>query len=137
MTHVCACVHPRLLITSGVIWTPYDTLNKFYSCYMAAIVIISRKCGLRIEVHHRNQPCKTKLFLYKPLLHIYSHSKQLYIHAYVTRWNASVIEVGVVRISILLKEKVAWATDKWIRIISNIMLYKTVMTLRNYRIQPF
>ena len=27
--------------------------------------------------------------------------------------------MGVVRISRLLKEKVAWATDKWIRIISN------------------
>ena len=104
---------------------------------MAAIVIISRECGLRIEVHHRNQPCKTKLFLYKPFLHNYSHSKQLYIHAKVTRWNASVIEVGVVQISRLLKEKVAWATDKWIRIISNIMLYKTVMPLKNYRIQPF
>ena len=35
---VCACVclyvcpPPRLLITSGVICTPYDWLNKFYSC---------------------------------------------------------------------------------------------------------
>ena len=80
-THVSARVHPRLLITSGVIWTPYDTLNKFYSLYMAAVVIISGECGLRIEVHHRNQPCKTKLFLYKPFLHNYRHSKQLYIHA--------------------------------------------------------
>ena len=25
---VCVCVSPRLLITSGVIWTPYDWLNN-------------------------------------------------------------------------------------------------------------
>ena len=28
---VCVCPHPRLFITSGVIWTPYHWLNKFYS----------------------------------------------------------------------------------------------------------
>ena len=43
--HVCVCVRPplRLLITSGVIWgdmDPCDSLNKFYGCYMATIVII-------------------------------------------------------------------------------------------------
>ena len=31
---VCLCSPPRLLITSGVIWTPYDWLNKFYDFYM-------------------------------------------------------------------------------------------------------
>ena len=35
MCNVCVCVSvclpPRLLITSGVIWTKYDWLNKFYS----------------------------------------------------------------------------------------------------------
>ena len=45
---MCVCVFvcppPRLLITSGVIWTPYDWLNKFYSCYMATIVIVNG-CG--------------------------------------------------------------------------------------------
>ena len=28
----------RLLLTSGLIWAPYDWLNKFYSFYMAYIV---------------------------------------------------------------------------------------------------
>ena len=38
---VCVSLSPRLLIpiTSGMIWTPYDWLNKFYSFYMGAIVI--------------------------------------------------------------------------------------------------
>ena len=57
---VCVCVFlsPRLLITNGVIWTPYDQLSNFYSFYMAAVVgimIISR-LGLSIDRHHRNQP---------------------------------------------------------------------------------
>ena len=46
---------------------------------MTAIVIISSECDLRIEAHHRNRPCKTKLSLYKPLLSLSSHLKQLYI----------------------------------------------------------
>ena len=46
---------------------------------MAAIVNIDSRHGLRIEAHHRNQPNKSKLALYKPLLHFYSHLKQLYI----------------------------------------------------------
>ena len=69
-TFVCvhACPPPRLLVTSGMIWTPYDWLNKGYSFYMAAVVIINSGCGLRIEVHCRNQPNKSKLSLYKPFL---------------------------------------------------------------------
>ena len=37
---VCVCVCPplRLLITSGMICTPYDWLNKFYNCYMTNVV---------------------------------------------------------------------------------------------------
>ena len=32
------CLPPRLLIISGMIWTPHDWLNKFYNFYMAAVV---------------------------------------------------------------------------------------------------
>ena len=53
---MCACMPLRLLITSGVIWTPYDWLNKDYSFIMAAVVIISGGRGLRIEVLCSNQP---------------------------------------------------------------------------------
>ena len=53
---VCVCVSlpPRLLITSGVIWTSYDWLNKFYSCCMATIVVIVNGHGLSIGTHHRH-----------------------------------------------------------------------------------
>ena len=51
---VSVCLPPRLLTTSGMIWTAYDWLNKFYSFYMAAVVIIGSGRGLRIEVHHGN-----------------------------------------------------------------------------------
>ena len=77
---MCVCVlvrpPPRLVITSGVIWTPYDWLNKYYSFCMAAIF---GRCGLRIEACRKNQPNKSKPALYKPLLRLYSHLKQPYI----------------------------------------------------------
>ena len=37
---VCVCLPLRLLVTSGVIWTPCDWLNKFYSFCMATVVVI-------------------------------------------------------------------------------------------------
>ena len=43
---------------------------------MAAIVGIVSRHGLRIEARCRNQPNKSKLALYNPLLHLYSHLKQ-------------------------------------------------------------
>ena len=45
-------------------WTPYDWLNKGYSFYMAAVVVISGGCGFTIEACHINQPNKSKLSLY-------------------------------------------------------------------------
>ena len=53
--YVCVfvCPPPRLLITSGVIWTPYDWLNKFYSCYMATVVVIINGRGLGIDTRRR------------------------------------------------------------------------------------
>ena len=37
---------------------------KFYNFNMAVMVGIINKCDLIIEVHHRNQPNKSKLSLY-------------------------------------------------------------------------
>ena len=53
---VCLCVCPplRLVITSGIIWTSYDWLNKFYSCYMATVVVIVNGRDLGIDTHHRH-----------------------------------------------------------------------------------
>ena len=52
--HVCVCPRPRLLITSGVIWTSYNWLNKFYSCYMVTVVIIVNGRGLSIGMRRRH-----------------------------------------------------------------------------------
>ena len=61
---MCTCMHvcpsPRLLIISGVMWTPYDWFNKFYIFIMAYLVrlgIVSR-CGLKIYeyIYYANQP---------------------------------------------------------------------------------
>ena len=47
---MCVCLSPRLLITSGMIWTPYDWFNKFYGCCMATVVDIFDECGLGIDM---------------------------------------------------------------------------------------
>ena len=59
--HVCVCVYVclplRLSISSGVMWrdmNPYDWLNKFYSRYMAIIVIIVNGRGIGIDMYHRH-----------------------------------------------------------------------------------
>ena len=54
---------------------------------MAAIVGIISRRGLRIEVRRRNQPNKSKLLLYKPLLRLYSHLKQPYISNKTKRFS--------------------------------------------------
>ena len=54
---------------------------------MAAIVGIVSRRGLRIEVRRRNQANKSKLALYKPLLCLYSHLKQLYISNRTKRFS--------------------------------------------------
>ena len=97
---------------------------------MVAIVSIISTHGLRIEVRCRNQPNKSKLVLYKPLLHLYSHLTQLYISNKTKRF---IIQVCVVCVGIHmlrhLKEWLALATDKRLRVISNIMVFKTVIIL--------
>ena len=98
---------------------------------MAAIVDIISRHGLMKRVIETNL-IRAKLALYKPLLHIYSHLKQLYIS---NKTKRSVVKVSVaymgVCISRHLKEELAWATDKkWLQVISNIMLFKTVIPLR-------
>ena len=82
MLCVCVCPPPRLLITSGGIWTPYDWLNKFYSFYVVAVVSIISWQGLSNDVHRENQPNKCKLVLYKLPLHFNNSLKWLYISRY-------------------------------------------------------
>ena len=54
---------------------------------MAAIVGIVSRRGLSIEAYRRNQPNKSKLVLYKPLLRSYSHLKQPYISNKMKRFS--------------------------------------------------
>ena len=45
-----------------------------------------------------------------------------------------VVRVGV-HVSRRLKEELAWATDKRVQVISNIMLFKSIIALRNQKIK--
>ena len=49
---VCVCLPPRILITSDVIWTPYDWLNKFCSYYIATVVVASPTLGGSLSSLH-------------------------------------------------------------------------------------
>ena len=69
----------------GMMWIPYDWLNKFYNFYMAAVISIISRRGLRIKVCRRNHPNKIMLLLYKPLFK--SHLKQLYISKKTERFS--------------------------------------------------
>ena len=63
--HVYVCVS-----TPEVINNQYcdDWLNKFCNVYMAGIISIGSRRGLKIKTHHRNQTNKSKLALYNLLL---------------------------------------------------------------------
>ena len=99
---------------------------------MAAIVGIISRRGLRIEGRRRNQPNKSKLSLYKPLLCLCSHLKQPYISNKTKRFSHKGVWVCVdVHVSKRLEEELVWATYKRFQVISNIMLFKTVIPLRN------
>ena len=54
---------------------------------MAAMVGIGSRCGLTIEVHHKTQPNKSKIALYKPLLHVYSDLKKQYTSRKTERFS--------------------------------------------------
>ena len=69
---VCVCVlvsAPRVLIASGMIWTTHDWSNKFHGFYMAAVVDIDSGREVSFYMRRGNQLNKSKLALYKPLLH--------------------------------------------------------------------
>ena len=70
------CPPPRLVVTinySGMIWTPYDWFNNFYICYMATNIGVINGRGLGIDMCRGNQPNKSKVALYKALIHCNRH----------------------------------------------------------------
>ena len=98
---------------------------------MASIVGIVSRHGLRNEAHRRNQPSKSKLVLYRPLLHFHSHVKQLYMSNKTKcfSYKSGHGMRGHTHME-MFKEELAWAKDTWLRVISS-MLFKTVIPLRD------
>ena len=59
---------------------------------MVAVVSIVNRCGLSVDVHHRNQPNKSKLLLYKPLFYF---SVCCYV-VFSNVWDSNYFEPGSV-----------------------------------------
>ena len=69
--------------------------------------------GLTIEASCRKYPNKSKLALFKPLLHIYSHLKQLYISNKMERFSyKGGCGIHDRLVLLCLKEVLDLATDK-------------------------
>ena len=81
---------------------------------MAAVISIISRRGLRIEMHCRNQPNKSKLALYCVgcYFHFWSHLKQLYISNKMERFSCK--DGYGIRLSRYLKEELAWDIGKWL-----------------------
>ena len=114
---MCMCVCPplRLLITSGVIWTPCDWLNKLYSFYMAAVVIIVDGCGLTVEAHYIQIRVS-----YHCISHFFHFNIPLSSCTQATKQSSSVIKVCVVCVGMHVsgrgKEELALAVDKQLQV---------------------
>ena len=88
-------------------WYKFYMLKKFYSFYMVVVVSIVNRCGLNIDVHHRNLPNKSKVVLYKPLNYFSGHLEQLYINicCYVVlsnEWDSEPGSVDSIKVCLCL-----------------------------------
>ena len=77
---------------------------------MVALVTIVSRHDLRIEIHHRNQPSKSKLVLYIIAHYLNNRLKQLYRSSKMEHFSYKG-ECGIY-VSRNLKEELAWAIDK-------------------------
>ena len=64
--------------------------------------------GLRTEVHHRNQPNKIKLAVYKPLLSFCGYKYQTHVQQFIYKGEYDVCMYEVKCVSRHLKEELAW-----------------------------
>ena len=62
---MCACLPPRLSITSGIMCLDMDLIWLVKQALQLLHGSIISRCGFTIEVYQRNQPNKSKLLLYK------------------------------------------------------------------------
>ena len=126
---MCLCVSAleAIIITSGMIWTPYYWLTKGYNFYMAAVVIIGGGHCLRIEQCWRNQPSKSKPSLYIAIT--FTLTFLLNSCTQTARQSASVTNVGcsVHRCIEVFKEELALATDQWLCIRSETIWIITIL----------
>ena len=118
-TCVCVRVLLRLLITSsisGVIRTPYNWLNKSYSFYMAAIVIVGGGHGFRIEAHHRKNLIIVSYLCISCYFHFNIPFKQLYTSSNMEHfiYKGGCGMCKYMGIKVFKRRAGLLATDKWL-----------------------
>ena len=130
---VCLCVYKcvylplgyKYLVTWFGILTPYDWLNKFYNFYIAIFLVgeaIDLKHVVEIKLIRVSYHCISWFF------HFNSYLKQLYISNKMEwlHYKGAWMWCSYMGIHIL-RHLLAWAIDKWLWVISIIMLFKTVI----------
>ena len=99
----------RLLITSSVIWTPYDWLNKFYSFYVVAVSL--SMIGVTLKLKHIIETKIVRLsyrFTNHYFTFTYSCLKQMYISIKKEQFS---FRGGCGTHIQASKEELAWAKD--------------------------
>ena len=128
------CQLPRLLITSGISWhkiKPISLVKQVSTSFiwqLRSVHIISR-FGLITEACHRNQSNKSKVGHEFTLP---QYLKQLYI-SNKTECFSCKSGCGVCGHTHIksYKEKLAWSINKWLQVNNTIILFTTVIPLRN------
>ena len=75
--HVCMFAPRLLLITSGMIWSPYHWLNKFYT-FIWQLQMVSL-VDVALELNHVIKHNRVSQHYIRHYFHFKSHLKQLYI----------------------------------------------------------
>ena len=132
--HVCVFVPTTKAINNwwhdiDSIWLVKQVLQLLYcSC-----AIIGNGLSHKIEACHRNQPCKTDYINYHFISRCFTFTVVLHVsnktESFSYRGGCGVC--GCCKHIKAFKEELAWTPDKCIQVINDIMLFKTVMPLRN------
>ena len=102
---------------------------------MVAVIWIMRRRGLKIEEMHTKSSYNNKLAFISYCFYYKSSLRQLYMLYFGGCSSFKCLDTHTPLVSRYLKEKLAWAIDKWHWVVNNIR--KIVIPLKNKAIKYF